>query len=107
LCKQQQSKNSVINVLERLANGWRPRGRSVEIACESSSKILKQFKVGSCYIMCSIEIVKDWRCYVQVLKMWDLVPLEDISKLAKRVDNEFRRYTDEYIVCCKEKGFDG
>jgi hypothetical protein len=82
-------------------------GRSVEISCESSSKFLKQFKVGSCYIMCSIEIVKDWRCYVQVLKLWDLVPLEDITKLAKRVDNEFRRYIDEYIVYCKENGFDG
>jgi hypothetical protein len=57
--------------------------------------------------MCSIEIVKDGRCYVQVLKLWYLVPLEDITKLATHVDNELRRYTDEYIVCCKEKGFDG
>jgi len=40
------------------------------------------------------------------MRLWDLVPLEGITKLAKRVDNEFRRYTDEYIVCCKETGFD-
>jgi senataxin len=105
--RTQQSKNSVINVLERLANGWRPRGRSIEIVCENSSKILKQFKVESRYIICSIEIVKDSRGHIQVLKMWDLVPVEDIPQSAKRLDCEFRRYTDEYIVCCKEKGFDG
>ncbi|PNX72733.1 regulator of nonsense transcripts-like protein, partial [Trifolium pratense] len=59
--RTQQSKNSVINVLERLATGWRPRGRSIEFVCEKSSKILKQFKVESRYIICSIEIVKDLR----------------------------------------------
>ncbi|XP_045797847.1 uncharacterized protein LOC123892041 [Trifolium pratense] len=105
--RTQQSKNSVINVLERLANGWRPRGHSIEIVCENSSKILNQFKVESRYIICSIEIVKDLRGHIQVLKMWDLVPVEDIPQLAKRLDCEFRRYTDEYFVCCKEKGFDG
>ncbi|MCI05737.1 lupus brain antigen-like protein, partial [Trifolium medium] len=105
--RTQQSKNSVINVLERLANGWRPRGRSIEFVCENSSKILKQFKVESRYIICSIEIVKDLRGHFQVLKMWDLVPVEDIPQSAKRLDCEFRRYTDEYIACCKEKGFDG
>jgi len=104
---QQQSKNSVINVLERLANGWRPRGRSVELVCENSSKILKQFKVESRCIICSIEIVKDSRCHVQVLKMWDIVRLEDIPQLVKSLDSEFRKYTDEYIVFCKENGFDG
>jgi senataxin len=105
--RTQQSKISVINVLERLANGWRPRGHSIEIVCENSSKILKQFKVETRYIICSIEIVNDLRGHIQVLKMWDLVSAEDIPKLAKRLDCEFRRYTDEYFVFCKEKGFDG
>lgn len=105
--RQPQSKISVINVLERLANGWRPRGRTVELVCENSSKILKQFKVERRYIICSIEIVKDFQCHVQVLKMWDIVRLEDIPKLAKSLDSEFRKYTDEYILCCKENGFDG
>lgn len=103
LLRTQYSKNSVINILERLASGWRPRGPSVELACESSSQILKQFKVERCYIICSIEIMKDSK-YIQILKFWDILPLEDIPKLVKRLDSVFCRYTDEYITCCKEKG---
>ncbi|KAL5077780.1 hypothetical protein RYX36_016764 [Vicia faba] len=103
----QNSKFLVINVLKRIASGWRPRGRSVEFICEGSSKILKHFKVENRYIICSVEIVKDLRCYIQVLKIWDLVSVEEIARSAKHIDTEFKRYTDKYIVCSKERGFDG
>ncbi|PNX96084.1 regulator of nonsense transcripts-like protein, partial [Trifolium pratense] len=105
--KDDSFQKKVFDVLVRLANGWRPRGRTIELACEISSHILKQFKVETHYIICSVEIVKDLRCHIQVLKMWDLVPVEDIPQVAKRRDCEFRRYTDEYIAYCKEKGSDG
>jgi senataxin len=100
-------RKKVIDVLVRLANGWRPRGCSIELTCEISSHILKQFKVERHYIICSVEIVKDFRGHIQVLKIWDLVPVEDIPQLVKHRDCEFKRYTDEYIACCKEKGSDG
>ncbi|KAJ1385984.1 hypothetical protein SESBI_41185 [Sesbania bispinosa] len=65
------------------------------------------WKVESRYIICSIEIIKESRKYIQVLKIWDILPLEDIPQLAKRLDNTCRRYTDEYIFRCKQKGFEG
>ncbi|XP_061353992.1 uncharacterized protein LOC133298681 [Gastrolobium bilobum] len=103
--RSEQSKNMVINLLQRLSSGWRPKRTSTELSCENSSHILKQFKVESRYVICSIDIVKVSR-YIQVLKVWDILPLEDIPKLVKRLDSVFGRYTDEYISLCKEKCFD-
>ena len=76
---------------------------NVDRVCESSSHILKQFKVEGLYIVCSIDIVKN----TQVLRVWDILPLEGVLKLAKRLDNIFQRYTDDFNNCCNEKCLDG
>lgn len=74
--------------------------------CERSKQTLKQFKVEGIYIVCTIDIVKDTK-YIQVLKVWDLLPLEEIPKLEKRLDSIFSMYTDDFINCCKVKFQDG
>jgi hypothetical protein len=40
--------------------------------------------------------------YDQVLKIWDILPAEDIPKLIKRLDSMFGKYTDDFINHCKE-----
>uniref|UniRef100_A0A6N2NGM6 UvrD-like helicase ATP-binding domain-containing protein n=1 Tax=Salix viminalis TaxID=40686 RepID=A0A6N2NGM6_SALVM len=45
--------------------------------------------------------------YKQVLKVWDLLPLEDIPRLAKRLEGIFERYTDDFISHCNEKCLEG
>nr|KYP36814.1 Helicase sen1 [Cajanus cajan] len=95
-------KRGVINLLKRLSRGWRPKSFTMDLSCENSTQILKQFKVESFYVICSIEIVKASR-YIQVLKIWDILPLEDIPQLAKHLENVFKRYTVEYISRCKCK----
>ncbi|XP_030958959.1 uncharacterized protein LOC115980900 [Quercus lobata] len=42
-----------------------------------------------------------------VLKVWDILPLEDIPKLAIRLDALFGKYTNDYLNRCKAKCFDG
>ena len=78
----------------------------MDLICESSSMVLKQFKIGSLYIVCSTDIVKEQR-YTQVLKAWDLLPLEDIERLVKRLDGIFQMYTDDFISHCNEKYLEG
>jgi len=101
--RSEVTKNKVINLLERLSSGWRPKWSNVDLSCENSTQILKKFKVENNYVICSIEIVRTSR-YIQILKIWDILPLEDIQQLAKRLDNVFQRYTKEYITMCKKKG---
>ncbi|KAJ4710313.1 UvrD-like Helicase, ATP-binding domain, P-loop containing nucleoside triphosphate hydrolase [Melia azedarach] len=101
-----QTKKSVISLLRKLSSGWRPKKRNIDSVCESSLHIIKQFKVESLYIICTIDIMKELQ-YIQVLKVWDILPLEDVPKLATRLDNIFVKYTNDYINRCKEKSSEG
>ncbi|KDO57821.1 hypothetical protein CISIN_1g0001621mg, partial [Citrus sinensis] len=104
-----RTKKSVINLLLKLSSGWRPKRRNVDSVSASSSHIIKQFKVEGFYIISTTDIVKDVKesQYIQVLKVWDILPLEDVQKLVTRLDNIFVKYTDEFINLCKEKCFEG
>ncbi|XVF85499.1 hypothetical protein PTKIN_Ptkin17bG0122500 [Pterospermum kingtungense] len=104
--KSVQTKKLVLNLLLKLSTGWRPKKRNVNLFCESSSMVLKQFKVESLYIVCSVDVVKELR-YTQVLKVWDLLPLEDIGTLVKRLDSFFKMYTDDFVGHCNEKYLEG
>ncbi|GKA24657.1 UvrD-like helicase, ATP-binding domain, P-loop containing nucleoside triphosphate hydrolase [Tanacetum coccineum] len=99
-------KKLVLNLLLKLSGGWRPKSRSVDLYCENSLHILKQFKVEGLYVICTIDIIKECK-YIQVLKVWDILPLEDISKLTKRLDIIFSAYTEEYINRCTTKCLEG
>ncbi|KAH9698652.1 UvrD-like helicase ATP-binding domain-containing protein [Citrus sinensis] len=83
-----QTKKLVINLLLKLASGWRPEKRKVDSVCGSSLHIIKQFKVEGFYIICTIDIVKESK-YFQVLKVWDILPLENVQNLLTRLDNIF------------------
>ncbi|XP_024027743.1 TPR and ankyrin repeat-containing protein 1 [Morus notabilis] len=105
--KSLQMKKLVMNLLLRLANGWRPKQRNVGIICDKSKLALKQFKVKDLYVICSVDIDHEEFRYIQVLKVWDLLPLVDIPKLVKRLDSMFLTYTDKFLNHCKEKCIEG
>ncbi|XP_019231239.1 PREDICTED: uncharacterized protein LOC109212082 [Nicotiana attenuata] len=93
----------VLTLLVKLASGWRPKRRNVELVCESSSQVVKQFKVvEGRYVVCTVEIQKEL-FYTQVLKVWDLLPLEEVAGFLRRLDRIYLMYTDEFISLCKEK----
>lgn len=104
--KPSDFKKLVINMLLKLASGWRPKKINVDWKCESSSYIVKQFKVKRYYVVCSIDIMKD-SIYQQVLKVWDIMPMVESAKLLKRLDSIFVMYTDDFINHCNEKLFEG
>ncbi|XP_052204545.1 uncharacterized protein LOC127809631 isoform X2 [Diospyros lotus] len=99
-------KKSIINLLLKLSSGWRPKMRHMGQPCKGSSQILKRFKVEGLYVVCSIDIKKE-STYFQVLKVWDILPLEEIPKLIKRLEGMFALYTDDFISHCKEKCLEG
>ncbi|KAK2432084.1 P-loop containing nucleoside triphosphate hydrolase superfamily protein [Trifolium repens] len=104
--RSEQKKKSIIGLLYKLSSGWRPKRIEVDLHCGSSSQMLKQFKVEGLFIVCSKDIVKESR-YTQVLKIWDILPLEDIPKVVKSLDNIFASYTDDFIKRCSEQCLEG
>ncbi|KAL3731173.1 hypothetical protein ACJRO7_028099, partial [Eucalyptus globulus] len=101
-----RTKMSIIMLLSRLSSGWRPKKRNVDIICEHSSHIVRQFKADGFYVICTTDIVKELR-YIQILKIWDVLPLEDVVKLVKRLDSIFETYSDDFISRCNEKCIEG
>ncbi|KAF7849074.1 hypothetical protein BT93_L1266 [Corymbia citriodora subsp. variegata] len=96
----------IIRLLSKLSNGWRPKRGNVDIICEHSSHIVRQFKAESLYVLCTVDIVKELR-YIQILKIWDVLPLEDVAKLVKRLDSIFETYSDDFISRCNEICIEG
>ncbi|XP_030461792.1 uncharacterized protein LOC115681845 [Syzygium oleosum] len=101
-----RTKMSIINLLSKLSSGWRPKKGNVDIICEHSSHIVRQFKAEGRYVLCTIDIVKELR-YIQILKIWDVLPLEDVTKLVNRLDSIFETYNDDFISRCNEKCIEG
>ncbi|PWA64846.1 uvrD-like Helicase, ATP-binding domain, P-loop containing nucleoside triphosphate hydrolase [Artemisia annua] len=97
-------KKLVLNLLVRLSTGWRPDNISLGLCRENSSK--RQFNVEGLYIICTLDIIKEIQ-YVQVMKVWDILPYEEIPKLTKPLENIFSAYTEDYIGRCTEKLFQG
>ncbi|KAG6714356.1 hypothetical protein I3842_05G198900 [Carya illinoinensis] len=106
-------KKSVIERLFKLSQGWRPKKRSSDSVCGSSSKIIKQFKVEDLYIVCANDIGKEWSDvvkelrYYQVLKVWDILPAGEVQKFIERLDSMFGKYTDDFLNRCKMKRLEG
>ena len=101
-----RTKMSIINLLSKLSSGWRPKKGNVDIICEHSSHIVRQFKAEGLYVICTIDVVKE-QGYTQILKIWDVLPLEDVTKLVKRLDSIFETYNDDLISRCNEKCIEG
>ncbi|KAL6538714.1 hypothetical protein OROGR_012702 [Orobanche gracilis] len=98
-------KNLAIKYLMKLASGWRPKKINVDRKCENSSYVLKLFKVEIYHVVCSIDIVKD-TIYKQVLKVWDILLMNETTKLFKRLDSIFSMYTDNFVKLCNDKLYD-
>lgn len=102
-----ETQTLVLLFLSKLANGWRPKRVNSVVSSENSTKkILKQYKIGAYYILCSVDISKElW--YIQTLKVWEILPLQDIPKMIKRLEHIFRMYTEDYISRCSKKCVEG
>lgn len=100
-----EKKKSVINLLLRLSDGWRPR--SQVIAFFESPLQIKSFKVVGLSVVCTVDIVSTDSGHMQVLKIWDLLPPENIPEFVKWLTCTFEKYTEAFINLCNEKCLEG
>ncbi|KAK3426798.1 hypothetical protein EUGRSUZ_F03158 [Eucalyptus grandis] len=99
---------SIMNLLSKLAGGWRPEKSDAGLNPKSCSHMVKQFEVEGLYVLCTVEIntLKEPR-YIQILKIWDVLPLRDATTMVERLDSEFKAYADNCISRCDEKCLEG
>ncbi|KAF8025759.1 hypothetical protein BT93_F2558 [Corymbia citriodora subsp. variegata] len=97
------TKMSITNLISKLANGWRPKKSNVGLL---PSPMVKQFEVEGLYVLCTVDILKERR-FIQILKIWDVLPLSDAARLIEHLDSEFKAYADDFISRCNEKCLEG
>ncbi|CAL5330065.1 unnamed protein product [Camellia sinensis] len=101
----------VFSLLIKLSSGWREHDHQMDNVLDMNgtcSQLLDVYNVnGFLNLIWSVDIVREYSKYTQVLKVWDVLPLTEIPKLAKRVDTIFVDYEVEKINRCKCKKFEG
>ncbi|CAI9763498.1 unnamed protein product [Fraxinus pennsylvanica] len=97
ICKE------VISLLEKLSDGWR-RLHKPEILSNmdiAASQLLELYDVkGPLKLIWTIDILRENSSDVQVIKVLDILPSYEISKLAKKLDSVLGKYTADHISQC-------
>ncbi|KAJ8770540.1 hypothetical protein K2173_018031 [Erythroxylum novogranatense] len=99
----------VISLLGKLSTGWRqPCSDGSITGLEAISELLEYYKVSNfLYLIWSVDTIKENSNNVQVLKVWDILPLRRTRKLSKLLDSIFQKYTVENMNRCKHKFVEG
>lgn len=107
--KCNETQKEVTGMLMKLAEGWRqPPVLDVVEATGVASTLLELYKVDEqLYLAWTVDILKEKAKYMQVIKVWDVLPASGIRKLAENLNILFGRYTLDTINRCKHTSFEG
>ncbi|KAL6959712.1 hypothetical protein U1Q18_039865 [Sarracenia purpurea var. burkii] len=107
--KSAEVRKEVVSLLEKLSTGWRLHRKvgifKVKGIC---SQLVELYRVNeSLSLAWSIDIARDNSKYIQILKVWDVLPPSETPKLAKCLDALFENYTVEAVNRCKCRSLEG
>ncbi|RWR84621.1 putative helicase senataxin isoform X2 [Cinnamomum micranthum f. kanehirae] len=90
----------------KLSSGWRPKNEDVVKGC--SFQLLNQFGVNyGQYLIWAVDILEEDSHCIQVLKIWDIVPLAEIPNLVVRSNALIGMYTEDHKLKCRYKCIEG
>ncbi|KAH7852474.1 hypothetical protein Vadar_025206 [Vaccinium darrowii] len=94
----------VLSILQRLSSGWHQHRKAniLKKIGGTSSALLELHSVnGLLNLIWSVDIETESSKDIQVLKVWDILPMAEIPKLATRLDTLFEKYTVDKMNRCK------
>lgn len=108
--KRTEINKEVLRLLEKLSSGWRsPNNEKIPNAITGTcSELFQQYKVnGLLDLVWTTDIFKENSNCTQVLKVWDILPRSETSKLARRLETLLGNYTVNDMNRCKVKCIEG
>ncbi|KAK9287875.1 hypothetical protein L1049_016317 [Liquidambar formosana] len=108
--KSIEIRKEVITLLGKLSTGWREphKKKNLTVMDGTSSQLLEQYRVNKqLNLVWTVDILEENSNHIQVLKVWDILPISEIPKLAKRLDVLFDNYTTAVMNRCKFKFIEG
>ncbi|KAK2983049.1 hypothetical protein RJ640_001866 [Escallonia rubra] len=103
-------RQKVVSILLELSNGWRQpsREKTNTNMAAVSSQLLEQYNVnGYLSLIWSVDVLKEASMHVQVIKVWDILPVKIIPELARHLNIRFGNYTPNTIKLCKYRRVEG
>ncbi|GLT57706.1 hypothetical protein SLA2020_306580 [Shorea laevis] len=106
--KNAETIKELLTLLEKLSSGWRLMpNKKTRYVLDSSSAFLELYPVNDLLkLLWTVDIIKENSHYIQVLKVWDILPLQDVPKLAEDLDSLFVNYTVDKINRCKYRSLE-
>jgi len=105
-----EARQEVISLLAKLSSGWRqyPEERNIVVRHGTSSVLLEQYRVNDqLRLIWTVDIIKENSNHTQILKVWDVLPLPDLPKLPRRLDDVFGNYIVDKMNRCKHRRIEG
>ncbi|KAG5534410.1 hypothetical protein RHGRI_022510 [Rhododendron griersonianum] len=102
-------RKEVLSILQRLSGGWHRHGDANVLKLGGTySQLLELYPVNELLnLVWSVDIERESSMDIQVLKVWDILPIAEILKLANRLDTVFGNYTIDKMNRCKCRSFEG
>ncbi|KAK2989329.1 hypothetical protein RJ640_017986 [Escallonia rubra] len=108
--KHVEIRKKVVSLLLELSNGWRqPSWEKTDSNMAGvSSQLLEQYNVnGYLSLIWSVDVLKKASMHIQVIKVWDILPVYKIPHLARHLNVRFGNYTPNTIKLCKYRRVEG
>lgn len=102
-------RKEVLLLLSKISSGWhKPHGERYLNFKGGISHLLEYIKVdGTFYLIWNVDIVEENSNYVQIVKVWDILPWFEVPKLATDLSAIFSSYSEERLRCCKFRCSEG
>ncbi|XP_010246028.1 PREDICTED: uncharacterized protein LOC104589407 isoform X2 [Nelumbo nucifera] len=104
--KKVETQKEVISILMKLSGGLHhcQKPKDLHFIDSTSSQLLQLCKVDALLnLVWTVDLLKQNAMYIQVLKIWDVIPLTEIPNLVENLDKIFSNYTLDIMDRCKLK----
>ncbi|XP_062110911.1 uncharacterized protein LOC133822555 [Humulus lupulus] len=98
----------VLNLLENLSSGWRKADIRRDRDDEISSQLVEYYLVNmELYLVWTVDILQEDSHCIQILQVWDILPLSKIPELSKQIVFLHRSYSVDKLSRCKYECYEG
>ncbi|CAL2229703.1 unnamed protein product [Prunus armeniaca] len=108
--KDTDIRGEVDSLLTKLSDGWRQtcKDKRVIVHGGACGQLFEKYKVkGQLNLIWSVDVLEENSDYVQVMKIWDVLPVSDTPEFAERLQIIFRSYTADKMNLCQLRCVEG
>ncbi|RVW94527.1 putative helicase MAGATAMA 3 [Vitis vinifera] len=95
----------VLSLLEKLSSGWRPKVRNPYAI--NGTHLMQYVIKRQFHLLWAVDIVEENSCYIQVLKVYNIVPSHETTGVTRDLCASFEKFTIDHINRCKYKSGQG